>query len=48
MTALVLAMGCSSPVLIEGDDLHEVADPEAVERWQRLGVKVERVLHRPW
>ena len=48
MTALVLAMGCSSPVLIEGDDLHEVADPEAVERWQHLGVKVERVLHRPW
>lgn len=48
MTALVLAMGCSAPVLIEGDDLHEVADPEAIERWQCLGVKIEPVLHRPW
>ena len=48
MTALVLAMGCQTPVLIEGDSLHEVADPEAIERWQQVGVSIERVLHQPW
>ncbi|MGB2167732.1 MAG: 3-phosphoshikimate 1-carboxyvinyltransferase [Poseidonia sp.] len=48
MTALVLAMGSSTPVLIEGDSLHEVADPEAIARWEAVGVVVERVLHEPW
>ena len=38
MTALVLAMGSPTPVLIEGDSLHEVADPEAIARWEAVGV----------
>jgi 3-phosphoshikimate 1-carboxyvinyltransferase len=41
MTALVLAMGCGRDVLVEGADLHEVADPEAVQRWQAAGVSIE-------
>lgn len=41
MTALVLAMGCEGEVLIEGAELHEVADPEAVQRWQAVGVAIE-------
>lgn len=41
MTALVLAMGCEGDVLIEGADLHEVADPEAVLRWQAVGVEIK-------
>jgi len=41
MTALVLAMGCERDVLVEGADLHEVADPEAVQRWQAVGVSIE-------
>ena len=41
MTALVLAMGCEGDVLIEGAELHEVADPEAVQRWQAVGVEIE-------
>ena len=41
MTAFVLAMGCEGAVLIEGADLHEVADPEAVQRWQAVGVAIE-------
>ena len=44
MTALVLAMGCERDVLIEGADLHEVADPEAVQRWQAVGVAIEPLL----
>ena len=44
MTALVLAMGCERDVLIEGADLHEVADPEAVQRWQAVGVSIEPLL----
>ena len=48
MTALVLSMGCQTSVLIEGDSLHEVADPEATARWQQVGVNVERILHQPW
>ena len=48
MTALVLAMGSPTPVLIEGDSLHEVADPEAIARWEAVGVNVEPVLHQPW
>ena len=45
MTALVLAMGCSEPVRIEGGHLHEVADPQALERWEALGVAIERVVN---
>ena len=41
MTALVLAMGCEGDVLIEGAELHEVADPAAVQRWQAVGVAIE-------
>ena len=48
MTALVLAMGCSDVVLIEGADLHEVADPEAVQRWRDAGVSIDSILHQPW
>ncbi len=48
MTALVLAMGCKDTVLVEGLDLHEVADPEAVQRWKSAGVSVENILHQPW
>ncbi|MGB1766276.1 MAG: hypothetical protein ACPHJE_02725, partial [Poseidonia sp.] len=48
MTALVLAMGCTSTVLVEGSDLHEVADPEGVDRWKEAGVGVKAVLHQPW
>ena len=47
MTALVLAMGCPSTVLVEGSELHEVADPEAVQRWKAAGT-IETVLHEPW
>ena len=46
MTALVLAMGCDRDVLIEGADLHEVADPEAVQRWQAVEVAIEPLLKR--
>ena len=46
MTALVLAMGCERDVLIEGADLHEVADPEAVQRWQAVGVSIEPLLNQ--
>ena len=48
MTALVLAMGCKESVLIKGATLHEVADPDAVDRWCRLGVEAEAILHQPW
>ena len=48
MTALVLAMGCQNTVLVEGSDLHEVADPEAVQRWKAAGITIETVLHEPW
>ena len=48
MTAVVLAMGSPTPVLIEGDSLYEVADPEAIARWEAVGVNIERVLHQPW
>ena len=48
MTALVLALGCKETVLVEGSDLHEVADPEAVQRWRDAGVSIEAVLHQPW
>ena len=48
MTALVLAMGCTNTVLVEGSDLHEVADPEGVSRWRDVGVGIEAVLHQPW
>lgn len=47
MTALVLAMGCGRTVHIEGSDLHEVADPDAVDRWRGAGVDVEALLHQP-
>jgi len=39
-------MGCDRDVLIEGADLHEVADPEAVQRWQAVGVAIEPLLKR--
>jgi len=48
MTALVLALGCKETVLVEGSDLHEVADPEAVQRWRDAGVSIEAILHQPW
>ena len=48
MTALVLSMGLRQEVLILGDELHSVADPKAVERWQKVGACVETVLHQPW
>jgi len=41
-------MGCKDTVLVEGLDLHEVADPEAVQRWKSAGVSVENILHQPW
>jgi len=47
MTALVLAMACDGDVLVEGSDLHEVADPEAVQRWRDAGVVIDAVLHQP-
>jgi 3-phosphoshikimate 1-carboxyvinyltransferase len=46
MTALVLAMGCEGDVFIEGADLHEVADPEAIQRLQAVGVAIEPLLKR--
>ena len=45
MTALVLAMGCNEEVLIEGAHLHQVADPEALERWRLAGAEIETFLH---
>jgi len=48
MTALVLSMGLRQEVLLLGDALYSVADPNAVERWQEVGARVETVLHQPW
>jgi len=48
LTALVLAAGTEEEVLIEGHDLHAVADPEALERLRRAGVTINAQLHRPW
>ena len=47
MTALVLAMGCTGEVIIEGSQLHEVADPEALTRWRLAGAEIETFLHQP-
>ena len=47
MTALVLAMGCTGDVTIEGSQLHEVADPEALTRWRLAGAEIETFLHQP-
>lgn len=46
MTALVLAMGCTKEVMIEGSQLHEVADPEALARWRLAGAEIEEFLHQ--
>ena len=48
MTALVLATACDGEVLVEGPTLHEVADPEAVQRLRDAGVAIEKRLHQPW
>ena len=48
MTAIVLSMGCSDTVRIEGSRLHRVADPMAVNRWRSQGVSIEEVLHQHW
>ena len=48
MTAIVLSMGCSDTVRIEGSRLHRVADPMAVKRWRSQGVSIEEVLHQHW
>ena len=48
MTALVLATACDDKVRIEGPTLHEVADPDAVERLRAAGVRIEESLHQPW
>ena len=48
MTALVLATACDGKVKIEGPTLHEVADPDAVERLRAAGVHMEASLHQPW
>lgn len=48
MTAIVLAMGCSEKVIIEGANLHAVADPYAVQRWIDAGVEVKVSLHQHW
>ncbi len=44
MTALVLALACDDEVAVVGDRLHEVADPDAVARWQRVGVSISATL----
>jgi 3-phosphoshikimate 1-carboxyvinyltransferase len=48
MTALVLAAACDAEVMVVGPTLHEVADPEAVERLVNSGLHVEHALYRPW
>ena len=48
MTALVLALTCEHPVVLNGANLHEVADPEALERWRSAGAEIEAFLHQPW
>jgi len=48
MTALVLATACDGKVKVEGPTLHEVADPDAVERLRAAGVHLEVSLHQPW
>lgn len=48
MTAIVLAMGCDEKVVIEGANLHAVADPYAVQRWVDIGVEVKVALHQHW
>jgi 3-phosphoshikimate 1-carboxyvinyltransferase len=48
LTALVLASAVDGKTIIEGQDLHAVADPQAVERLQAAGVTVEHDLHQPW
>ena len=47
MTAFVLALGCKSPVTIEGNTLHSVADPQAIKRWVDKGVSIESFLFQP-
>lgn len=48
LTALVLASASESNVVIEGQDLHTVADPGAVDRLRQAGVSIEAHLHSPW
>jgi electron transfer flavoprotein alpha/beta subunit len=48
MTAIVLAMGCDEKVVIEGANLHAVADPYAVQRWVDNGVEAKVALHQHW
>lgn len=48
MTAIVLAMGCKQKVVIEGANLHAVADPYAVQRWVDVGVEAKVNLHQHW
>jgi hypothetical protein len=48
MTALVLALTCERPVVLDGANLHEVADPEALDRWRSAGAEIEAFLHQPW
>ena len=48
MTAIVLAMGCDQKVVIEGANLHAVADPYAVQRWIDVGVDAKVNLHQHW
>ncbi|MAJ01489.1 MAG: hypothetical protein CMA10_03680 [Euryarchaeota archaeon] len=47
MTALILALGCQGTVIIEGDTLHRVADPQAVKRWVNQGASIESFLFQP-
>lgn len=47
MTALILALGCKGSVIIEGDTLHRVADPQAVNRWVNHGATIESFLFQP-
>jgi 3-phosphoshikimate 1-carboxyvinyltransferase len=48
MTALLLAAACDREVMIVGPTLHQVADPEAVERLVSAGLHVSETLHQPW
>ena len=47
MTAMILALGCNGRVLVEGSELHKVADPDAINRLKKSGAEIKQILLNP-
>ena len=47
MTAMILALGCTGRVFVEGSELHKVADPEAINRFNASGAEIKETLLNP-